>query len=215
MASSVFAASLATLLLLIYLVKTVECGLKDWRNCPLSSRRYFPASHSYSSAAAPVLTGRESTRTKANAWNTTNTTPRPIRQGYGHNLRKVGFTLEDLYVNRDDVAFGHNITWGFRVRLDEDLTKGTLVKLDIYREMTLFGLFPLVFRIPCVQGFGSCVYDVCQELSVNERVCGYMARNSEPCGCPVKGKTYEVYHDSLVLPMIQGAGAQMINVSNL
>lgn len=195
-----------TLLLLTIWIVDVNGGLKDWRNCPLTNRRYFPASHT-----PVVLNGRQGTFTPRPGNGTRQ--PQPIRQGYGHNLRKVGFELEDLYVNRDDVTFGTNITWGMRWRIDEELTKGTIVKLDIYRDLTLFGLFPLVFRIPCVQGFGSCVYDACEELPHSVRVCEYMTRNGEACSCPIKAKTYEVYYDSLVLPILEGAGARMINVS--
>ena len=62
--------------------------------------------------------------------------------------------------------------------ISEDLPADLVMKLDLKK------LTPFEMTVPCLNGVGSCVYDLCEIISNTPSLCDALPEY-QPCSCPL------------------------------
>merc|ERR1712142_213082 len=83
----------------------------------------------------------------------------------------------------DEVCMPGTMKVDINTLIREDLPMDTVFKLDLQK------LEPFPMKVPCVNGIGSCPYDVCPLKT--DILCPYFPDN-QPCECPLKANTWDM-----------------------
>lgn len=94
------------------------------------------------------------------------------------------------------INYPGNVTIDGTIQITQDISKDNFfVRMEVYR------LEPRKMKIPCIEGKGSCKYDVCNEMLPNnkEQFCQFGF-----CECPVKKGVYRGNGITYQLPKLGG-----------
>merc|ERR1711997_148627 len=81
------------------------------------------------------------------------------------------------------------------INIKEDLPGDLMMKLELQKQEP----FPL--DVPCLNGLGSCEYDMCKVFEQNQD--GFCTDDwpaDKPCGCPMKAGDYDLHGISVDIP---------------
>merc|ERR1712055_948638 len=105
----------------------------------------------------------------------------------------------------------------------------SIIKEDLPTDLKMFldlkKLTPFEMKVPCLNGVGSCEYDMCEMIENSADTLCPIFSPSQPCGCPLlagdmdlKGVTMEIQDMGSILgPVMEGgywANATMYGTSN-
>ena len=79
----------------------------------------------------------------------------------------------------DEVCMPGTTEINVHTRISEDLPSDLLIKMDLHK------LTPFPMNVPCLNGVGSCEYDICSMIEdMADTLCPSFPEN-QPCGCPL------------------------------
>ena len=91
-----------------------------------------------------------------------------------------------------------NLTIGAKYVISKEVPPGSFSKVEVWRMMKLL-FVPIHYKLPCNQKFGSCDYDVCRVMDV-DNFCTFQRQYAGSCGCPMTPKVVEGYNFRVTIP---------------
>ncbi|XP_076446117.1 ganglioside GM2 activator-like [Babylonia areolata] len=98
---------------------------------------------------------------------------------------KSTFIIESLKVTPDPVVLPGDLTFSFNIRVTKDIEEDFLVDLKLYKKMGSIDI-----PIPCIGEFGSCTYNVCDQLQQVVKCPQELEEHKINCKCPFYKNTY-------------------------
>ncbi|XP_058517288.1 ganglioside GM2 activator-like [Ochotona princeps] len=109
--------------------------------------------------------------------------------------------IKSLTLEPDPIVIPGNVTISAEGKTSELLSSPQKVKLTLEKKVA--GIW---IKIPCVQQFGSCTYDICHVLDNFVRPgkpCPQLLEtNGIPCHCPIAEGTYSLPSSTFTLPAL-------------
>lgn len=79
----------------------------------------------------------------------------------------------------EEICMPGNSTINVHTRVSEDLPMDLVIKMDLQK------VTPFPMTVPCLDGVGSCEYDICQYIENMADILCPAFPEYQPCGCPL------------------------------